>query len=106
MLRRIERDWCTLIDRVVKVNTAASDQARKQLREALILAAPLFAQKPFFMSDEFSIVDCAIVPILWRLPVYGVELPASAKAVSDYAKRVFARDTVRSSLLESEKEMH
>ena len=105
MLRRIERDWCALIDRIVKVNTAASDQARKQLREALILAAPLFAQKPFFMSDEFSIVDCAIVPILWRLPVYGVELPPSAKAVTDYAKRVFVRDTVRSSLLESEKEM-
>lgn len=106
MLRRIERDWCSLIDKIViKTNTAASEQARKQLREALILTAPLFAQKPFFMSDEFSIVDCAIVPILWRLPLYGVELPAPAKAISDYAKRVFTRDTVRSSLLESEKEM-
>ncbi len=105
MLRRIERDWCVLIDRLMKVNTATAEQARKQLREALILAAPLFAQKPFFMSDEFSIVDCAIIPILWRLPVYGVELPTSAKAVTDYAKRVFVRDTVRSSLLESEKEM-
>ena len=71
----------------------------------ILIAAPLFAQKPFFMSDEFSIVDCAIIPILWRLPVYGVELPVSAKAITDYAKRVFVRDTVRSSLLEAEKEM-
>ncbi|MBI3775163.1 MAG: glutathione S-transferase N-terminal domain-containing protein [Gammaproteobacteria bacterium] len=104
-VRRIERDWCPLADKIVKVNTATADQARKQLREALIQATPLFAQKPFFLSDEFSIVDCAIIPILWRLPVYGIELPASAKAVTDYAKRVFVRDTVRSSLLESEKEM-
>lgn len=105
MLYRIERDWYALVDRIKRGNTNSAEQARKQLRDAIVLIAPIFSQKPFFLSDEFSLVDCAIIPVLWRLPYYDIELPSSAKAINDYAKRVFARDTVRSSLLEGEKEM-
>lgn len=57
------------------------------------------------MSDEFSLMDCAVAPIFWRLPKYGVELPASSKPLKDYAKRVFQMDSFQASLSEAEREM-
>ncbi len=80
-------------------------KARKELRESLIAAAPIFAHKPFFMSDDFSLVDCAIAPLLWRLPPLGIELPPQAQAVEDYASRLFERESFKASLTESEYEM-
>lgn len=106
MLYRIQRDWYPLTAVIDAGSASAAESARKQLRDQLISIAQLFTQKQYFMSDEFSLVDCAIVPILWRLERYGIELPASSKAIHDYGKRVFARDAFRSSLLDTEKEMH
>jgi len=82
MLYRIERDWYALIDRVNRGNAIPPTRARKQLRDAIILIAPIFSQKPFFLSDEFSLVDCAIIPVLWRLPHYGIELPRRPKRLA------------------------
>jgi RNA polymerase-associated protein len=65
----------------------------------------VFGAKPFFMSDEFTLVDCAIAPLLWRLPVLGVEIPASAKGIHNYAKRVFEKESFTQSLSEAEREM-
>ena len=80
-------------------------KARKELRESLPVTAPVFASKPFFMSADFSLVDCSIAPLLWRLPLLGVELPAQAKAVNEYAKHLFARESFKDSLTELEEEM-
>jgi len=106
---RIQRDWCALADKIIvgKGGTAVLDKARKELRESLISIAPIFAEKPYFMSDEFTIVDCCVIPILWRLPAMGVDL-GNHKAVQpllEYRARLFARDAVRASLSEQEKEM-
>ena len=65
----------------------------------------LFGAKPFFLSEEFSLVDCYLAPLLWRLPIYGVEIPTSAKALHTYAKRMFARESFQQSLSEQEQEM-
>lgn len=66
---------------------------RKELRDSLLSLSPIFEQKPFFMSDEFSIVDCAMAPILWRLPLLGIELPPKqAKGLLKYCERLFRRD--------------
>jgi RNA polymerase-associated protein len=65
----------------------------------------VFAAKPFFLSDEFSLADATILPILWRIKHYEIELPRQAKPVLDYANRMFARETFRSSLSEAEREM-
>ena len=61
--------------------------------------------RPFFLSDEFSLVDATIVPILWRLMSYRVELPRQARPVLEYAERMFARDTFKASLSDAEREM-
>jgi len=100
---RVERDWYRLMWRILHGDDAAS--ARAELTEGLAAAAPLFAAGRFFMSDEFSLVDCCIVPLLWRLPVLEVDLPARASAVKEYAARMFEWPSFRSSLTEAEREM-
>lgn len=106
---RIQKDWCSLVDSIMVGSGTSSqvEKTRKDLRESLISIAPIFGEKPFFMSDEFTIVDCCVTPILWRLPVMGIELPKTktTKPLLDYRDRLFERESVMASLSEQEKEM-
>lgn len=104
MLYRIERDWYALAKQLRNKNTA-SETVRKDLRDSLVAVTPIFEQKPFFMSEEFSLLDCAIAPLLWRLPSFGIELPPAAKALINYAERMFDRESFKESLTESEREL-
>lgn len=107
---RIERDWSRLVDILMakKGSEAVLEKARKELRESLITIAPIFAEKPFFMSDEFTIVDCCVTPILWRMAAMGVSLPQTkaVKPLLSYRDRLFTRDSVRASLSDQEREMN
>lgn len=108
LIYRIERDWGESVRVLLKGDAKASELAahRKELRENLLAIAPIFLEKPYFMSDEFTLVDCAVGPILWRLPIMGVELPAKqAKPLLDYAERLFERPAFQESLSEAEREM-
>jgi len=107
LVHRIQRDWCSLVDRIVDQRTAEQErvQARKELRESLTGVSPIFAEKPYFMSDEISLVDCCLLPILWRLPRLGIELPRAAKPLLDYMERNFAREAFQASLSAVERDM-
>ncbi|SDR73020.1 glutathione S-transferase N-terminal domain-containing protein [Pseudomonas oryzae] len=107
LMHRIQRDWCVLVDRILDARSAEAvrAQARKELRESLIGVAALFAGKPFFLSEEFSMVDCCLLPILWRLPLLDIELPRQAKPLLDYMERLFARDSFQASLSAIERAM-
>ena len=102
-LHRIQKDWDNLVEKM----TIASEKekAAKELNDSITVIAPIFDQKPYFMSDELSLLDCAIAPILWRLPQFGITLPASAKSVAVYADRLFAMDSFQASLTEKEREI-
>ena len=105
---RIQKDWCGLVDTIVagRSNETVIEKARKELREGLITIAPIFTGKEFFMSDEFTLVDCCFAPILWRLPVLGISLPPkSAKPLTDYMNRMFRRESFQASLSEAEMDM-
>jgi RNA polymerase-associated protein len=106
-LFRIERDWYSLVHEIEYASDRKSaNNARKMLRESLMSNAEVFAARPFFLSEEFSLVDCSIAPILWRLPHYDVQLPEeSAVIVDSYAERIYARPSFRQSLSEQEQEM-
>ena len=103
-MHRVDKDWYSQMDLILGGGKPAT-KARKELRENLMITAPVFAAKPFFMSDEFTLVDCAIAPLLWRLPSLGVELPPQAAAIESYAQRLFERESFRESLTEAEREM-
>jgi RNA polymerase-associated protein len=106
---RIQRDWCATVDDLSagKGSTGQQDKMRRELRESLVSIAPIFAEKPYFMSDEFSVVDCCVTAILWRLPSLGIDLGnhKSVQPLLEYRARLFARDSVRMSLSDQEKEM-
>ena len=104
-LFRIETDWYSLAEEADPNDGRLSAKSRKLLRESILQSAELFAAKPYFLSDEFSLVDCSIAPILWRLPIYGIELGKEAEAIEGYMQRVFARHSFQQSLTELEQEM-
>ena len=104
-LYRIEHDWYSLIEDIEEGVSGKVEQARKYLRESIASIAPIVDRMPFFLHDEFTIVDCSIVPILWRLPVYGIELPSQAKSVLRYADRMFERPAFQASLSKTERGM-
>ena len=67
--------------------------------------APVFNSSAYFLNEEFSLVDCCIAPILWRLSAWGITLPPEARAVNKYAERLFARDSFQASLTDAEQEL-
>lgn len=107
-MARIERDWSSKVDLIIcQPNSSETEKAREQLKESLVSVAQLFAEKPFFMSDEFTLVDCCIAPILWRLESLGIDLPKTrqTKPLFDYMIRLFERPSFIESLSEQERDM-
>jgi RNA polymerase-associated protein len=105
-LYRIEKDWYSLADELL----AGGDRkpparAARALEESILSSVDIFAAKTFFLSDEFSLVDCTIAPILWRLPAFGIALPARAKPIRKYMDEVFSRPSFQASLTELEQEL-
>ncbi len=103
-MHRVDVDWYEKVNRIL-IGGSKATAARKELRESLIGAAPIFTAKPFFMSDDLTLADCSIAPLLWRLPEFGIELPSQAQSVLDYAQRMFARESFQESLSEAEREI-
>jgi len=105
-LFRIEMDWYQLAEQFeADGERKLATKSRKMLRDSILASVDLFSAKKYFLSDEFSLVDCSIAPILWRMPVYGIELGSQAEPIEMYMKRVFERRSFQDSLTELEQEM-
>lgn len=105
---RIQKDWCDYVDTIIagRSRETVISRARNELRESLIAVAPIFGEKAFFMNDTFTLVDCCVGPILWRLPVLGIELPPKhGKPILNYMYNLFARESFKLSLSEEEQDM-
>lgn len=105
-LFRIETDWYSIAEEAENSSDGKlGSKARKLLRESILQSTELFGARPYFLSEEFSLVDCTIAPLLWRLPVYGVDLGPDAEPIEAYMNRVFARRSFQQGLTELEQEM-
>lgn len=107
-IHRIEKDWSGRVDLLMagKGRETVRDKARNELRESIVSIAPIFDEVLFFMNDEFTLVDCCVAPILWRLNVLDIKLPErSTRPMQKYMQKMFERDSFRASLTESELEM-
>ena len=102
---RIMRDLYKLAEELDSENEIAAAGARRNLRNSLLAIDPAFSQMPYFMSEEYTLVDCCMAPLLWRLEAYGIRLTASARALRRYAESLFERDAFQSSMSEPEREM-
>ena len=105
MMHRIEKDWYGLAEKILQDGPDAAI-ARRDLREGLLAMAPLFQEHPYFMSDEYSLIDCYLAALLWRLPLFGIELTGvGSKLLQTYMTRIFERDGFQQSLTEAEREI-
>ncbi|EQA06431.1 putative stringent starvation protein A [Glaesserella parasuis 12939] len=94
-IHRIQNDWFSLIDFIERdPTTAEAQRALNQLREEVLALGPVFSDFDYFLSEDFSLVDCYVAPLLWRMNTLGVEFNgAGSKAVKAYMNRVFKRDS-------------
>lgn len=102
---RIEKDIYGTVRKMYSDDTDTVDAARKELKDNLTSIAPIFTQTKYFMTDEYSLVDCFMAPVLWRLPSLGIKLPAQAKALTQYGNVLFGREAFEASLTDDEREM-
>jgi RNA polymerase-associated protein len=109
LLQRLEKDWCQKLDLLQRGRTPEKSAAivRAELGAELVSVSPVFGEKPYFMSDDFSLLDCCLVAFLWRLPALGIDVPVTrqTKPLHDYMIRLFARESFLESLTQTEKEM-
>lgn len=105
VLHYIEKDLYGLLDDLKSSGEKKSSAAKLKLEENLMLSLNFLQGSKFFLSDDFSIIDCSIAPILWRLPEYGIELPKSGKPILKYADRIFERQSFFENLSEQEEEI-
>jgi RNA polymerase-associated protein len=103
MMHRVEQDWYYLMNCMLR--DEHTEQARANLLESLTSLDPVFSDKTYFLSDEFSLLDCALAPLLWRLPQLGIEISAEYKGLTAYMQRVFKRDSFQTSLTDAERQI-
>ena len=109
MMYRVERDWYSLMKIITdpKVNENDLEKARKDLKDSLITLGPVFSDTPYFLSEEFTLVDCCLAPLLWRLDSMGIELSGrGSEEVNGYMERLFERESFQASLTVIEQELH
>ncbi len=105
-LRTLEKDIVEpTIDLDLALGTRAENALRKKLKSILVSSSDLFSLQSFFLSNEFTVVDCVIAPVLWRLNSYGIDASNFSRAMDRYMKRVFSRPGFKESLTEDEEEM-
>lgn len=105
MLFRFDRDWYSLVPDITTGDKRTAQRARTALRDGLTVISSIFKEQPFVLGEEFSLVDCSLAPILWRLKYYDVDLPRQARPILEYGERLFTRKSFRLSLTEAEKAM-
>jgi stringent starvation protein A len=104
-LFHIEKDWCAPVEKILHGTVVQQEKARKVLTDSMVSSLEIFEANPYFLSDDFSLVDCTLAPLMWRLPLLGIEIPKQSKAIHEYCERVFSRESFISSLTEEELEM-
>lgn len=106
MMHRIKTDWYVVAHNILE-GVGDVESARNELREQILALGPVFSENPFFMSEEFSLVDCYLAPLLWRLPSLNIELAGNgSREIKNYMNRVFERDAFKASLTDQEREIH
>ena len=106
LIVRLQRDWLSEVKRLLDEGKPLNKRLKKSLWDGLLAMSPNFLVQRYAMGNEFSLVDCYLAPLLWRLSVMDVTLPRQGQAVMDYSERLFERSTFQASLNSLERDMH
>ena len=109
LMLRIDREWCPLVDSIIsgKLTKANEKKTKEELIQELATISPIFKEFPFFMNEDFTLVDCYLAPIMWRLTSMGINLPYNKqlKPLLDYQNKIFERPGFIDSLTTIEKDL-
>jgi RNA polymerase-associated protein len=104
-LHRFEQELFCHIEGLESGVAKNVEKARAAVRENLTQIAPVFTKQKYMLGDEFSMLDVAIAPLLWRLDHYGIQLDKEAAPLMKYAERLFSRPAYSEAMTPSEKAM-
>jgi RNA polymerase-associated protein len=102
---RVLRDWYSLARDVEATSGKRGEQPRRQLKESIIATNDLFKISSYILSDELSLVDCTLGPLMWRLPHFGIKLGKPGSSIEAYAHRIFSRASFKASLTQGERDL-
>jgi stringent starvation protein A len=105
MLFNMERDLFGLLPDIARGTPKVAEKARTIIRDSLTQIAPMFAKQKFLLGDDYSMLDVALAPLLWRLDYLGIHLPKQGTPLLKYAERIFARPAFIDALTPVEKAM-
>ncbi|HIG13125.1 MAG TPA: stringent starvation protein A [Gammaproteobacteria bacterium] len=106
LVARLQRDWLNEVKRLLDEGKPLNKKLKKSLWDGLLAMSPIFLAQRYAMGNEFSLVDCYLAPLLWRLSAMDVTLPRQGQAVMDYSERLFERSTFQASLNSLERDMN
>ena len=102
---RFDKELFCHIDAIINGQPKMADMARQALKDNLIQLSGTFSKHKFMLGDELSMLDVAIVPLLWRLDHYGIKLGNDAEPLLKYADRLFLRPAFIAATTPAEKAM-
>ncbi|ABI59368.1 glutathione S-transferase N-terminal domain-containing protein [Nitrosomonas eutropha] len=105
LLHRFEKELFSHVESLEQGNPKAADKIRIEIANGLAMIAPIFDKQRYMLGDEYTMLDVAIAPLLWRLDHYGIKLPKQAAALLKYAERLFSRPLFIDALTPAEKLM-
>lgn len=106
MFHRLEKELFVLFDKVENAGEKSAARARKEIAESLIQINAVFEHRTYFMSEEYSLIDCALAPLLWRITHHRINVPKTYTPLYDYMGRIFEREAFQESLTEAEQDMN
>ncbi len=106
MLYRCQRDWLRQLRELDERNRKPGKVLRYTISQYLVSIAQYLGEREYWLGREFTLVDCFLAPLLWRLELYEIEVPPQLKAIPQYANRLFARESFGNSLSQFEREMN
>jgi len=105
LIYRLRRDWLDPLQICIDERKKLDRKSVVLIRDGLSAMASVLENQRFVLGDEFSLADCYLGPLLWRLPMFNLKLPKQARGLEEYGNRIFARTSFAASLSEGEKEI-
>jgi len=105
LIFRLQRDWLDGLRIRLSNGQKVDQKTRKILRDGLLAMSQVFANQDYLLGNDFTLVDCYVAPLLWRLPFIGIDLPKQGKRLEEYSERLFSRPSFQDSLSEAEREL-
>lgn len=105
LICRLQRDWLDHVHASLSRGQKVEQKIRKELWDGLLAMSQVFANQDYLLGDDFTLVDCYIAPLLWRLPMIGIELPKQGQRLEEYSERLFTRQSFQDSMSSAEREI-